>query len=341
MNRMTSRTVEVITKESALAALRPEWDGLWRRVRSATPFQSSAWLLSWWRHFGTGRPRIALLRSEGRLAGMLPLYILDEERERKLLPLGAGITDYFDALVEPDLPPAAADAMLRAALDSISEDGITSCDLSDIPPDATLRELQAPSGWRMVRGDVDSCPVLAVPNDTKDLRAVVPSRTLRKLRMNRHRAERMGGWTIETATSDTLPGLLEDMFYLHEARWLAVGHVGVLSDPRIRAFHKVASAALLSIGALRLQVLRIGNRAAAACYALLAGDDRLLFYLSGFDPAFAFESPGTILLGAIVEQALVGGRRELHFLRGREAYKYAWGAVDRTNVAFHLTKAPA
>ena len=69
---------------------------------------------------------------------------------------------------------------------------------------------------------------------------------------------------------------------------------------------------------------------AAAVHALL-GSDRILFYLSGFDPAFRFESPGTILLGAMLEQAIAEGRREANFLRGAEAYKYAWGARDRFN----------
>jgi CelD/BcsL family acetyltransferase involved in cellulose biosynthesis len=168
----------------------------------------------------------------------------------------------------------------------------------------------------------------------------VPPRILRKLRMNRHRAERVGGCSIESATEDTLAGLLDDLFQLHGARWLALGQAGVLADPRVRAFHRDAAASLLGIGALRLQVLRIGSRPAAACYALLAGTDRLLLYLSGFDPAFAFQSPGTILLGAMAEQALAEGRRELHFLRGREAYKYAWGGVDRTNMALRLTPVP-
>jgi hypothetical protein len=32
-----------------------------------------------------------------------------------------------------------------------------------------------------------------------------------------------------------------------------------------------------------------------------------------------------------IEQALREGAREFHFLRGQEAYKYGWGAVDRWN----------
>ena len=35
----------------------------------------------------------------------------------------------------------------------------------------------------------------------------------------------------------------------------------------------------------------------------------------------------------MIDAALAEGRREIHFLRGDEAYKYAWGARDRMNAA--------
>ena len=64
---------EVLTADAALRALGPEWEALWRRAGDrATPFQSPAWLLPWWRAFGTGRPRAATLRGgDGRLLGLL------------------------------------------------------------------------------------------------------------------------------------------------------------------------------------------------------------------------------------------------------------------------------
>lgn len=52
-------------------------------------------------------------------------------------------------------------------------------------------------------------------------------------------------------------------------------------------------------------------------------------YLSGFDPAYAFESPGTILLDHAIREAAREGCSEFNFLRGQEPYKYAWRAKDR------------
>ena len=81
---------------------------------------------------------------------------------------------------------------------------------------------------------------------------------------------------------------------------------------------------------LRLYLLRFDGAAAAGFYGF-SHRGRGFSYLTGFDPAFAFESPGALLLAHAVEAAITDGAGEFHFLRGREAYKYEWGAVDRWN----------
>ena len=327
---------EVLATDAALHALGPDWEALWRRAATgATPFQSPAWLLPWWRAFGTGRPRAAALRDEGgRLLGLLPLYLLDEGRETKLLPVGIGVSDYCDALLDPDAPPDATARLLAAALDASPE--ATSCDLTDLPPGAALRDAPAPPGWRDGGAQPSGpCPVLELPPGA-GLAEVLSRRRRAGLRNARNRAERAGGVAVETATANTLPACFDALAALHRARWDARGEPGgVLADPRVLALHREAAPDLLAQGALRLQVLHLGGVPAAAHYALLGGG-RVLLYLSGFNAARAHESPGAILLGDLIEWALAGGWRELHFLRGDEDYKYAWGAVDRLNAARRL-----
>ena len=325
-------TAITVSTDAGLFALRDEWDALWRRTPDASPFQSPAWLLPWWRQFGTGLPRVTVLRERRALAGVLPLYVLDVQQVRKLLPIGAGITDYQDALIGPEAPPGAAHVLLDLALREAARDGVAVCDLIDVPPDALLRTATSAPVW----SETDPCPVLSLSPGMDGLRASIPSLTHRKLRMNRNRAERIGGATIAVATAETLPALLEVLFHLHESRWSGNG---VLADPRVRAFHREAAPLLLAAGALRLQVLSLCGTIVAACYAFLAGSRRIMFYLSGYDAAFARQSPGTLLLGAMLEDAVREGREEAHFLRGGERYKYAWGGRDRMNAACRLAPA--
>ena len=130
--------------------------------------------------------------------------------------------------------------------------------------------------------------------------------------------------------------MLETLLGMHLARRRTLGRESALDDPRVMALHRQSAPELLRSGMLRLRMLRIAGRPAAGCLALLANDARLLFYLTGFDPALSYESSGTILLGSMLEEAVAEGRRELHFLRGGEHYKHAWGAVDRINAAIRL-----
>ena len=312
--------IEVIDSDTRLEALGPEWDALWTRCPDATPFQSPRWLLPWWRQFGTGMPRVAIERRDGQLVGVLPLYVLPGER--KALPIGAGTTDYLDALGDPG-------PLLPAALARLRADPVDHVDLIEVPPWSKLRWM-APPGWRAAWGESSPCPVLTLPD--------LPAGIRRKLRMSRHRAERAGGWTVETADAATLAACFEALVRLHQARWVAQGEAGVLADPAVQAFWHEAAPALLAAGMLRLQVLRVGRVVAAAIMALLA-PGRVFFYLSGFDEAQRFVSPGTLLLGAMLEAATAEGRTEAHFLRGQESYKYAWGALDRLNSACRLVPA--
>lgn len=334
---MTTLALELVRTDGALRANAASWEALWRRVPGALPFQSPAWLLPWWEQFGTGRPRVALLRtSNGGLAGLLPLYILDEPPERKLLLIGAGTTDYLDLLLAPDAPADAAQRLLQAALHHASEDGITACDLTELPPASPLHDVPAPPGWREASRWCSACPVLVLPSGAARLKDVVPEGKLRDLRLARNRAERAGGWTTEIATPASLDNLLQELIRLHQDRWREAGEPGAFGNPRVGAFHRVAAPGLLARKMLRLMVLRIGGRIAATYYVLLASAGRMLIYLSGFDRAWARESPGTLLTGALLEQALREGQRELHFLRGGETYKYDWGAEDRLNLGRRL-----
>ncbi len=305
--------ITLLDHDAALYALEPEWAALYAAA-PATPFAHPAWLLPWWRHFGNGQPRVAIARTAGRLTGVLPTYALDG----RCLPIGAGITDYHDVL----LAPGQDSAPLLAAIPRPLE-------LMEVPPGSPLRGLSAP--WH----SASPCPALAL---TGDLMTILPPRTARKLRMNRNRAARAGGYTIETATPATAPEFLQHLIRLHTARWTTQGEPGVLSDPKVVAFHQESTPLLITAGLLRLQVLRLGDRVAAACYTLLA-PGRILFYLSGFDAAYAELSPGTLLLAAMLEEARAEGLHEADFLRGDEAYKYAWGGVARHNSATGLMTA--
>ena len=102
----------------------------------------------------------------------------------------------------------------------------------------------------------------------------------------------------------------------------------MLADPVIRTLPPRGRAALLTGGLLRLHALRLDGRIIAVMYGL-AARRRAYFYLCGFDPELACSSPGTLILGHSIRQAVREGAHEVDFLRGRERFKYFWGASER------------
>ncbi len=327
---LSSLRLEEITTMGALEALRPEWDGLWERCGAATPFQSPEWLLTWWRHFGGNMLWVLALRNRGRLAGLAPLFIhpIQEHKKRQVSFIGAGITDYLDFLIEPEI----ADAGTRLIMEHLAlhRSRWDICDFRDIRPGSPLLHAEIPGHLEVRRMSPDVCPVLPLPATVEEFYAGLPTSYRIRVRRAQKAMAKYGDMRIETADEDTFPEFLDALFRLHQARWLQRNLSGVLSRYDIQAFHWDAAAGLLKRGCLRLYVMRKGEITAAALYAFAYGS-RVYCYLGGFAPEMARLSPGTVIMGHAIEDAIRSGRREFDFLRGKENYKYVWGAKDRVS----------
>jgi CelD/BcsL family acetyltransferase involved in cellulose biosynthesis len=180
--------------------------------------------------------------------------------------------------------------------------------------------------------------VVPLPSSIEGLEHVIPHGAFRKWHYRRRRIEREGSVTYERATADTLDELLDALFALHGERWSTREMPGVLADGNVQAFHRDVAHALLDQGALRLYALRFDGRVSAVIYGF-AHRGRTCFYIGGFDPADALLSPGSVIIGHAIEEAIREGCTAFDFLRGSETYKYRWGAVDTPTWCRTLTHA--
>ncbi len=330
---MAPLRIESVADAGRLFALEAAWWDLFARCPDATPFRSPAWLVPWWRTFAPGPLRSVVAWRGDALVALAPLYL--EEASRRLLPLGIGLSDDLDMIAAPDagpdIGPAVLDVLCRGA-------GWDALSLEELGPGAAALAWVAPPAWSDDVAAQSRCPALAWGDDAADVGAVVPPVKLRKLRMARHRAGRRSA-AVETATSDTADAHLDALFRLHAARWESRGEAGVLADASVQAFHRDATPRLAAAGLLHATLLRIEGRVAGVFHGLRRGRT-LQAYLGGFDPAFAFESPGTVLMGHALDTMMAGGAGTLSLLRGAEPYKYEWGAVDRIN-SRRLLRRPA
>jgi CelD/BcsL family acetyltransferase involved in cellulose biosynthesis len=175
--------------------------------------------------------------------------------------------------------------------------------------------------------------VLSLPATVAGLEEVIPGRQRYNLRQYRRRALRAG--TLEIAEADDRgvsktaeswerdprwKEMLVALAHLHRARW---------GGGSVRwAFHRQLIPGFLARGALAMYGLRLDGRLAAVHYGFYE-QGTAYCYLHAFDAAWEKLSPGALLLGGVIEAAVERGARAFDFGRGRETYKYHWGARDR------------
>jgi CelD/BcsL family acetyltransferase involved in cellulose biosynthesis len=334
---MTTLTVEAVSDIRTLVTLEPAWWSLWHRSRTATPFQSPAWLIPWWRAFAPGEMFVVVVWHSARLLGMLPLYIDSRSADVRLLPIGISVSDYLDVLVD-----AGWENDVLAAISGFLASGPTPWthwEMPDLAPEALAMALRPSDECDVSITRTTSAPVLTLPAGVGGLDAAIPARKRRDIRMAWHRADRCGSVAIQRADAASVGGAVDELFRLHGARWRSRDEPGVLADVRLRRFHGEAAPKLVQADLARIYTLAIGDETAGVYYGL-AHNRRHYAYLCGFDPQFERESPGTILIAHAIEQAMGESAEEFHFLRGGEAYKYQWGATDRWNSHRAIARRP-
>jgi len=318
---------EIIRDVAGLENLVPEWWGLWRKTPATTVFQTPAWILPFWQVFAPGKVCSIAIRVGQRLAGLAPLYLETGSFGKRLLPIGIGLSDYCDVLLDPEFA-AAASAQMAETLGAINDWDV--CEFAELHAAACALQLAAPLRSSTEIRDASIAPVLDIRPGANTLWDAIPGKKAQNLRRAYAAIDKRGEAQFSAATVGTAQDWFSDLIRLHSARWISRGEPGVFADPRVERFHALALPQLFAQDLARIYRLTLGNSAIAVYYGFF--DRRRAFaYSTGFDPDFTECSPGALILAHGIEQALRSGAREFHFLRGDEAYKFGWGAEARQN----------
>jgi CelD/BcsL family acetyltransferase involved in cellulose biosynthesis len=327
-------TARILTNPSEMRALSPDWQRLWDRCPNATTFQRPHWLLSWIEAFRPSDPYMIEFRLGDDLVGIIPLLIYSCGTERVLGLMGGGVSDYLDALIHPE-----HESEILSLLPSVLRQQISGWDtlhFTDLPSTSALLKDNAIRGMEVLPHEV--CPVLELPSRMEELRTVVPFHKMANVRNARNRMAQAGASQLQVASSETALPTLDALFQMHTSRWQRSGQPGVLAEDNIRQFHRLLAPTLVEEGVLRLYSLSLERETIAMLYTLFEKES-VLFYLQAFDPSQAHLSPGTCIVGSVIEDAIRAGKRQANFLRGNEPYKYQWGARDTSTFAVQASAA--
>jgi CelD/BcsL family acetyltransferase involved in cellulose biosynthesis len=135
--------------------------------------------------------------------------------------------------------------------------------------------------------------------------------------------------TVRLADERTFGDDMETLFALHAARWRDGGSAAFAGSRK--AFHREFASLALARGWLRLWILELDGRPAAAWYGFRFGGSEW-YYQSGRDPALDTESVGFVLMSHTIRAAMQDGMSEYRFLLGDERYKGRFASDDRGEV---------
>ena len=220
----------------------------------------------------------------------------------------------------------AAEAMLRHLTE---RHDWRRCELHPLRAGSPLLEARVPPGCTDEVLAFEPCLVVEVPPGARELKDVLPRKIRANLGYFRRRAERVGRVSFETATAATLVGVRRGALPPARRAVAAAGTAGRArrsGDPTLppRAPHRCCTARDC-FACTRCAWTSVSSQSCTPW----PPRRRTYCYLCGFDPEFAALSPGTLIFGHSVWQAVREGAREVDFLRGRERYKYFWGVRER------------
>jgi CelD/BcsL family acetyltransferase involved in cellulose biosynthesis len=316
-----SRPREELSVETlgSIDALRGEWQEL--GLRTGNLFATWEWQSTWWRHFGGHRTpaAVALRDRRGTLVGLLPLYRATPGPLALLRFIGHGAGDRLG-------PICAAADRLRVAR------GFRSALRARRFGTAVVLGEQLPEdeGWSAALGarvlTREGSPGARIETRDWDVFLAARSANLRQqVRRKERKLAREHDLRFRLVEEpEQLAPALDALFALHRARWSTADGTHFA---RTEAFHRDFAAQALQRGWLRLWVLELDGRPAAAWQGFRFGGADW-YYQMGRDPAAETLSVGFVLLAHTIRDAVESGVGEYRFLRGGESYKGRFATGD-------------
>lgn len=331
--------VEVLRTSTGWAALRGEWDELFDASPTASPPLRWEWLRLWWRiyggEYGGGGLRIFTVRREGRLLGVLPLYL----RARRCHPLDQRCLCFLSTCEEeyeetcPDYLdllhlPGEAETCLQALHPAIFASG--TCDWDELD----FRGLSPSSpllAWREHGGGPADSPLATEFQSTcqADLSGgfdafldAMPQNRRKRTRRLLRSGEAEGVAFELAAGAEGADRFFQTMAALHERRWSEAGHQGCFAAPRFLEFHQALAREQVPSGRAVLAMLSHEGEAGAVLYGFIVRD-RFYLYQMGVlrDRLGPVDSPGILGNLLLMKSLSERGFATYDFQRGAAVYK--------------------
>lgn len=314
--------------------LSSEWNHLVDLSPTGTIFQRFGWISEWRRtRPATDDLAVLLMRHDGKLVGIAPLFIPTSGRWRYLRMLGEVNSDYCDILFDPDHEESVGKMAVKEMAAFCKRENLQGLIALDVPSDHLARHLRN-SGYTPRRIGGDPCLYCPLPSSWDAFIAGLGSNARQKVPRYFRSVEKKYQVVYVDSHADPVERerAMNSLFELHTRYWHIKNQPGGF-PPELRGLHLRLAAA--EAGKLRLYEITLDGESRAVFYGYFY-KGKMWAYLTGVDPDFAEDRLGTLIFGHAIRKTIEEGGDEFDFLRGDEGYKsQIWNVNrDRTNSSF-------
>jgi len=319
--------VERITELNRFLGLEEEWNSFLNASHTDCVFLTHEWFSSWWECLsGNNSLEILLFKDDqSQIIGIAPLMT---DGKSLCFMASLEVTDYCDFLFLPEKK----EEFFKGLLHYFKKNCLDRTHLEFInipassPTCALIPEMASNYGFSHSLRETEVTPVLSVPSTYEDYMNALKRKNRHELRRKLKHIERLDGIKIKkiTETRHILPAI-ESFISLHKKS--SPEKQEFWTTERMPDFFKNVVHRCSKKGWVEMNVLFFEDSLISALLNFLYGND-VLFYNVAYDMDYAAFSPGFYLFHASIVEAISRGRSNIDFLRGREKYKYDFGAKE-------------
>ncbi len=319
--------VERIRDPKGFLEIKEGWDKLLHSSDQECPFLTYEWISSWWECFSEDNfLEILLLKNEkGNPVGIAPLMV---QKNTLCFIASEEVSDYCDFVVEKGKSEEFFENVLNHV--KTTHPDIEKIDLINIkstsPTLDILPRMASEWGYSCSSKEAEVVLLLELPSTYEDYLGCLSKKKRHELRRKLRRMESLEGIRVEKITdTKNLPSYIDKFIALHKLG--SPSKANFWKKQKMTAFfHEMARRFSLRKW-IEMNVLFYEDRMLAALLNFTYAD-RIYFYNVAFDKDFARYSPGIYLFNHSIQEAISTRKKCADFLRGREEYKYYFGAED-------------
>lgn len=319
--------VEVLTALDAVRGVADDWSDLLDRALDSEPFLGPEWLVPWWEAFDPGPMAFVAARSDGRLIGVAPLYVANEQflwAQRRVLRLwGNAYCPRPNVLLDAERAPEAASALVRGMLSLEPRWRVARLGPMAVAHETTrvLGEALSRSHLRWGIREAHASPFLRLPDSWEGVLPALSGSFRETVRRKGRKAERRGDVSVEFAGGRGADA--NAAFAISEHTWQHAEGTGIGSTGELEQFFRGMAEGAARRGWLDMAYLLVGGEPAAFEFNL-RHRGKIYNLKLGYRQEVSELSPGIVLKQHVLRRAIADGVVEYDFLGAAEPYKLHW-----------------